>query len=397
MLLDLMSLVLALFTLVLGAGTFYFCLQCFAGLHPGSTQKLPLSRSISLAVLVPAHNEELSLSHSLTSIRSQLRASDRLVVVADNCSDGTETIARNQGAEVVVRTDPLHRGKGYALDAGLRYLSRNPPQVVIMLDADCTIGPDCLAHLDDLVCRQSKPAQACYLMKARTAEAPHLAINEFAFLIKNCIRLRGLSRFHLPCHLTGSGMAFPWQALRQVDLSSDHLAEDMKLGLDLAQLGQGAIYCNNAHVLSDFPTSLKGQTTQRHRWEKGRANLALSSMRTLCSPRSYRHIGAPLLALDSLIPPLTALALLLSVHVSALIIMQVFIQQDWLLRTATAIFLLFLLTIACVWATCGRSILPVRYWPAMMRYLTSRVGLYRALAVRANPQWIRSERGVGDI
>lgn len=397
MLLDVVNFVLAFSTLALGAGTLYFCVQCLAGLLTGRAQPLPLLRSTSVAVLMPAHNEELTLSHSLNSVRSQLRASDRLVVVADNCTDATETIARQGGAEVVVRDDLSHRGKGFALDAGLRYLSRNPPQVVVMLDADCTAAPNCLAHLDDLVCRRGKPAQARYLMKASTAEASHLAISEFAFFIKNCIRPRGLSRLHLPCHLTGSGMAFPWSSLSRVCLSNDHLVEDMKLGLDLAKIGKGAQYCDEALVLSDFPTSVNGQTTQRHRWEKGRAHLARSSLKTLCSPRSYRHIGAPMLALDSLIPPLTALTLLLGVQFLALAILEMFVEQVWLLSAAAVSVASFSLTLACVWAFCGRNILPLSYWPGLVGHLTSRLSLYRAVASRHPTQWVRTNRGVRDV
>ncbi|UUZ49852.1 hypothetical protein LP420_06825 [Massilia sp. B-10] len=42
---------------------------------------------------------------------------DRLLVVADNCSDDTANQARSLGADVLERTDLVRRGKGYALDA----------------------------------------------------------------------------------------------------------------------------------------------------------------------------------------------------------------------------------------------------------------------------------------
>ncbi len=49
----------------------------------------------SLGVLVPAHNEERVIQATLESIRSQLTEGDRLLVIADNCSDTTARIARN--------------------------------------------------------------------------------------------------------------------------------------------------------------------------------------------------------------------------------------------------------------------------------------------------------------
>src|SRR5262245_59099720 len=69
-----------------------------------------------LAVLVPAHNESAGLLPALHVIQALLRAADRLLVVADNCSDDTAAIARAAGAEVAERNDLNRIGKGYALD-----------------------------------------------------------------------------------------------------------------------------------------------------------------------------------------------------------------------------------------------------------------------------------------
>src|ERR1700682_6274810 len=46
-----------------------------------------------VAVLVPAHNESIGLLPTLADIKAQMRASDRLLVVADNCADDTAAVA----------------------------------------------------------------------------------------------------------------------------------------------------------------------------------------------------------------------------------------------------------------------------------------------------------------
>src|SRR5262249_30591342 len=68
-----------------------------------------------VAVLVPAHNESRALLPTLADINAQLRAADRLVVVADNCTDDTAAVAGAAGADVVERLDLVKHGKGYAL------------------------------------------------------------------------------------------------------------------------------------------------------------------------------------------------------------------------------------------------------------------------------------------
>ena len=83
--------------------------------------------SVPFVVIVPAHNEELTLAPTLQDIRPQLGALGRLVVVADNCSDDTAAVAERAGAEVVSRNDPDKRGKGYALDAAVQFVERPGP------------------------------------------------------------------------------------------------------------------------------------------------------------------------------------------------------------------------------------------------------------------------------
>src|SRR5216683_6980628 len=74
-----------------------------------------------VAVLIPAHDEANGIVTTLDDIKVQLRPTDRVLVVADNCSDDTAAIAFSSGAEVTVRSDPARIGKGYALDWGLSY------------------------------------------------------------------------------------------------------------------------------------------------------------------------------------------------------------------------------------------------------------------------------------
>ena len=78
----------------------------------------------SIAVLMPAHNEEQNIEATLTRIKQRdLLPGDRLVVVADNCVDQTAMLAMRAGAEVIVRNDLTRRGKGFALAAGLDHLA----------------------------------------------------------------------------------------------------------------------------------------------------------------------------------------------------------------------------------------------------------------------------------
>ena len=75
---------------------------------------------------------------------------DRLIVVADNCSDDTRQIATDAGAEVISRDDAERRGKGFAMDFGVRHLTVDPPEVVIFVDADCLPDADSMSRIATL-------------------------------------------------------------------------------------------------------------------------------------------------------------------------------------------------------------------------------------------------------
>src|SRR5262249_48602977 len=100
-----------------------------------------------VTILVPAHNEGAGLLPTIGDLKPQLRSGDRLLVVADNCTDDTASIAAAAGVEVVERHDREKIGKGYALDWGLRHLVADPPDVVVMVDADCRLADGAIDRL----------------------------------------------------------------------------------------------------------------------------------------------------------------------------------------------------------------------------------------------------------
>ena len=69
-------------------------------------------------VVIPAHDEEPVIS---TVVKSCLeldypQSLFQVVVIADNCSDRTASLASRAGARVVERFDDLKKSKGYAID-----------------------------------------------------------------------------------------------------------------------------------------------------------------------------------------------------------------------------------------------------------------------------------------
>jgi cellulose synthase/poly-beta-1,6-N-acetylglucosamine synthase-like glycosyltransferase len=347
----------------------------------------------SVAVIVPAHNEGAGMLPTLGDIRRQLRPGDRLLVVADNCTDDTAELAAAAGAEVVRRDDPGRVGKGYALAAGLKALATAPPDIVIMIDADCRVSGGALDRLAMTCAVTGRPVQALNLMTAPEGARPGLRVAEFAWRVKNWVRPLGLDALGLPCPLMGTGMAFSWETIRSVDLASGAIVEDMKLGLDLARLRAAPVFCPAALVTSEFPQSAEAEASQRLRWEKGHTGLLRTVPRLMLTAVVQRNLALFVLALDLAIPPLTLLALLVAGVLAVSVIFAALGLGTLPLLLSAASLGALLLATGLAWLRFGRTILPARTLVRIPGYILGKLPLYgRILAGRAGSEWIRTER-----
>lgn len=388
-------LTLALFLLLLS--TLILLLQICAAVSSsgGRASAAPLPATLArprLAVLMPAHNESGGILAALKSIVPQLAVRDRLLVVADNCTDNTAALARSAGVEVVERSDAQLRGKGYALDHGVRHLSADPPEVVVIIDADCTLGPQCLDRLASACGEATRPVQALYLMRSPPSAGLQTRLAEFAWVMKNLARPLGSMRLGLPTHLMGSGMAFPWLLISVVPLASGHIVEDLELGLDLAAAGAPPLFCPDAVVWSSFPADQDAMATQRTRWEHGHLSaIASRAPRLLWNALTHGQISLVALVLDLCVPPLAFLSLLLALALVAAGVLWV-AGPSLPLLLAVGATALFGLAIFLAWWRFGREILSMKELFDVPAYVLAKVPLYARFFRRRQTEWVRTER-----
>lgn len=350
-----------------------------------------------LAVIVPAHDEEGAVHKTVRSVSQQLQAGDRLIVVADNCTDRTAEQARRAGATVWERRDDAHRGKGYAIRFALERLREDPPEVVVNIDADSIPAPGCIDRVARLAARYGRPVQAAYLMSsqpgAERGATSLSAVSAFAVLTKNYVRPRGLQRLGLPCLLAGSGMAFPWQVLEKVPHPSDHIVEDIRFTTDLAMAGRSPLPCVETAVYSSLPSQAAAFLSQRTRWEHGHLStigseaprLALSLLR---SPR----LQTLAILLELAVPPLGFLVLV-SVAASAVFAAASWAAGIWLpAMILLGAALWAVLGLAAAWLRFGRQTLPAAELLAIPRYLAAKLPLYGRFFTSRQRDWVRTER-----
>jgi cellulose synthase/poly-beta-1,6-N-acetylglucosamine synthase-like glycosyltransferase len=350
-------------------------------------------RDVSIAVLIPAHNESSGIIDTLNSIKPQLKSDDRLLVVADNCSDDTANVVLENGVEVIERKDLINRGKGFALDFGIRHLSKNPMEVVVIIDADCIVEANGLNSIAKYALQHARPVQAVYLMYAKATNLKS-KIAEFAWCVKNLVRPLGYASLGLPCQLMGTGMAFPWITISNTDLANGNIVEDMKLGIDLCIAGTPPLFYSNTKVISYFPVASEVQSGQRVRWEHGHLAMILSEAPRLFAQgitKGDKNLLA--MAFDLSVPPLALLVTFLFgfAAVTGIVLMLYDVGH---LAFQVALFgcVLLSLTIAIAWVGWGRNIISFSSLLLVPVYVMSKIPHYAKFIFKRQKAWNKTER-----
>jgi len=381
--------------LVPGIPMLVFSLECIAATVLSSFRQTVLEtiQRPRIAILIPAHNEASGIGATLTDVMPQIQTGDRLVVIADNCDDETAVVARSQGATVLERFNSEQRGKGYALAYGLDYLEQDPPDVVVVVDADCAVAAGVIDQTATLAHQKGRPVQSKYLMEQPAEPTPKDAISALAFLVKNWVRPAGLGVIGMPCPLTGTGMAFPWSVIHHAPIASGNIVEDMQLGLDLAIDGTPPIFCERADVLGRLPDKDSAATSQRTRWEHGHMQTLLSQgPRLFKEAISQRRFDLLVMALDLCVPPLS---LLVALWLGSMVVLGVlaWLTGQWLPGIVLGLIGLLMGTAILIsWYRFGRHQIPGKALLTAPLYILWKIPLYIAFVVKPESQWVRTQR-----
>lgn len=227
------------------------------------------------AILIAARNEEAVIGQLCDSIRAQDYPPELIdiCVVADNCSDGTKTVALSRGATVYERNDQNRVGKGYALEFLLESLKRDKGNTYydafIVIDADNLLDPHYVSEMNKAFSaghrvitsyRNSKNYGDNWISSGYALwflrEARHL--NNVRFLIGNS------------CMVSGTGFLLHRDILREENgWHWFSLTEDIEFTAELIRRGEKIAYCHDAMLYDEQPVKFGQSWRQRKRWAKG--------------------------------------------------------------------------------------------------------------------------------
>jgi len=255
-----------------------------------------------LVVLVPAHNEENQIAETLQSLLRQTMQADRIVVVADNCTDRTVEIASQFPVTVMETINNPHRKAGAMNQAWTAYCQ--DAKYVLTMDADTILSPNffeaALRRMD------GEPdlggASACPMLKPLGPDASlwgsmlwRLARLDFGGYMRILCRWK-----FAPEVLSGYGAIFRNAALREVAAergdglpwATESIVEDYRISMDLRRLGHRIAIIPSALAFTDTPLTIKELWRQRIRWAGGTWEELLRAGWQPYTKRAWRGVAA---------------------------------------------------------------------------------------------------------
>ena len=236
---------------------------------------------VTVTVLIPAHNEQASIGATLDSLLAQSRPPERIIVVADNCTDDTVAVAEAHGAEVfetVGNTDKKAGALNQALSFLLDELGEN--DCVLVVDADTTLDQVFIEVAADRMTadRGVMAVGGLFYGEERRGLLAQLQRNEYLRYSRELQRRRG--RVFV---LTGTASMFRPRGLRTVAAmrgtllpgppgkvyDTTALTEDNELTLALKTLGGLMWSPAECGVVTEVMPKWRHLWTQRLRWQRG--------------------------------------------------------------------------------------------------------------------------------
>lgn len=237
---------------------------------------------MSVIAMIPAHDEAGGIASAIASLAGQAVAFDRIVVVADNCSDDTAEIARAAGAEVFVTVGNTDKKAG-ALNQALASVALSGDDALLVMDADTRLGQD---YMREVSTRLADPTTGPGLGAVGGifhGDEPHgllerLQSSEYARYARETGRRQG--KVHV---LTGTASVFRVKALREVaaargtTLPGRHgetydtgaITEDNEITLALKTLGWQLVSPRECLVYTELMPTVRALHDQRLRWYRG--------------------------------------------------------------------------------------------------------------------------------
>ncbi len=264
-----------------------------------------------IALVIPAHNEEDVIYDTVKDLfDNQQYPKDMfdVYVIADNCTDRTEELAKKAGATVFVHTDPdpKHHMVGFALEYGFKELLKidsekgTPSKLVlkpwkrvkkgqepesipcnkyydflIRLDADNHINPEFFSLMNDAYNSGAKICRPYESALNMTQSAYTKACGLYYIFDSRCgSRVR--ERLHIDAHVNGPGSLIEMDIIRRIGgYDTVTMCEDTEFNFKRMFENIKPHFVEDAVVYEDLPSTLEDTLARNKRLGAGNTRMLI--------------------------------------------------------------------------------------------------------------------------
>lgn len=222
------------------------------------------------AVLTAARNEEAVIGNLIESLKRQSYPMELIdiYVAADNCTDQTAYIAQLHGAEVFVRNDLNHIGKGFALEFLMQQI-KDSYDAYLVFDADNVVDPDYITEMNKTFC-EGYDIVTSYRNSKNYGDNWISSGYGLCFLRESQLLNRPRANIGTSCGVSGTGFMFSKRILKKCGgWKFFLLTEDVEFTVFNITNGEKIGYCQTAVFYDEQPTDFKQSVRQRTRWVQG--------------------------------------------------------------------------------------------------------------------------------
>lgn len=282
---DVMSLSILIMQGVLFVWSVYQILIGLAGIISRRRDQPVDAKHQKILCLTAAHNEESVIAQHIQSLQKCDYPSDLydIVILADNCTDSTASIAREMGVMVWERYNRTLRGKGHALRWAIH--TKADLQMydgVCIFDADNLVDPNFMQVMSDNLHRGHVAIQG-YLDTKNPWDSWVTVSYASAYWFMNRLWQRARVVLGLSGALGGTGFCLSTSLLQEIPWEATSLTEDLEYTARLVVRGLKVHWTNETRVYDEKPVDYNATVLQRRRWMQGHWLTSLRYSRRLLS------------------------------------------------------------------------------------------------------------------
>lgn len=222
-----------------------------------------------IAFVVPAHNEQEVITHTLKSLLLVTKKQN-IFVVTDGSSDNSAAIARGYTANVLELKTNV--GKAEAINTAIQYFNLETQYIYLMpIDADTQVTEDFVQKTTMALDKDVDKQYSCAVGRVAGRGYNWITMyRQWEYEVGQTIHKQAQAYENAVTVLPGCATVYRASVFKNLRIPSGTMTEDMDLTFLLHRMGKGKfIYVNNASVYTQDPRTLKDFAKQINRWYTG--------------------------------------------------------------------------------------------------------------------------------